>query len=1856
MNKLTHGATRLLVLALGLGLASTGWAATLVAEWGPGDFPVSAAGSAAVTDDDGGSGLTISKNNAANISTANGISINGYPATLIPGSGTTVKTVVVGYKVKSATTAGTIVGFGVDSNSANIRQNLNILSDGKLCFGWASTYNWGESNSAQLNTNQPNDGEVHFVTFAYAGNTTSGTTFWFDGANKVNKSNLGAGTFTRIGDITLGGVRGPANCFSDGGIEFVYVAAYNDVLSDAEAESTFKTARAAVYAASVTPVVDESNNAVFTVTDDASCFVDSAATYNSITFEVSAGKTLKLFGNTLTGTSGITVNGGTVRLISANTQLSGALAGTGTVAYPAGTLPSGVTYSATWTGTIWVKGLQGNQARNFDSYGQGTSKVKISGITGYLDSNPTITFSRELVLDDDTYGFALKLGNGNSPGNTESSANRCAIFKKLSGDGTLTAGGSTGGNGAYSWSVVKVIDSSDFTGTINCQIESGAQLGGVIFCQENEEMPDTLYNMFVSNPKRIFVSAGRTVANGSAVTVPAGKTWVAQGGIDVRGDLIVNGTLNATIVNNTGSITVNPGATVPTQGSKRDFTGWIVADGASISITQTAAEYGKGVTTVTGVENVSSITVLDPYGEVAGTITPATSATLNTAVKTAGKACWCDYEMDYVSGNTSKTGFENTGSDTTGLSADSGITGDNAFYNGMLYTYAHPWRNIAYPSDGNWTAVVRCTVPAYENAAVITFGTKDGGLIGLVAGANPETQMRLVQTTGNSHFVTNATMTVQNATTAQHVYIFSVENNQTVKVYCDGDQVLNKTFDSQFIIGGGIQVGSVHGGIGNTGIIRFAKDESPAKDLSETVQKDARIDCVRLYDYSLSAEQIAALSVEFPAVKLYRATVANGVTTTWGELAWTSAWDGGNAYSKIILTAEGDATLALTNSITAEEFKIDVVSGHVLTLDQGSGVTLNLTNPLEVDNGSIAFSGTDIKLGSTVNIGGTGTVKLGNGMLINEALSGAAKVEIASGDTVAVVSGGSIANPLTGAGTLSYQYTTVPASALSFSGWTGSVALPGCTPAGQNFNDYGVSGSKVVLAGAWTGWIAADVTFNPELVLNADLTVDDMSSYGYTFAKVSGTGTLGFGTKNYHPTSITITEVATNFTGSITNGTTATLTITTLARPAGQATTAGTKLLSTSSKVVANALTIGGAASSIIPVFDTDGLYVKAASVTKNDTTTYYDTVSAATTALGSDAGTLTLLMSTDSAITLAPGQSLINGNLASGGVTGPNGYELVDNGGTYTLVDNTASTWADAEDHKWNTATNWSTGYIPSQYTAVTFPESESAHVVGLSLNNASSESARHHCESMTLNGDVTFQRANAGTWAYVQIYGNVSGSGTLTFLQTGLRVPTNGSATISCPVVCNAESNDNFFSGSSSGNETFTFSGAVDIVDGELKADYAHLVFNGPVTIRNDGYVKSSGNSTASATFNGGIIVPAGAAASLTVVNNGGAHTIASTVTLGVGATLTIPNSTVTNDATFVASAQGYHVVSTVSGAATMYSVEPIPSSVEIGAATFAYGVDFTNATVTVAVTETNASGVEYTLTVGGKDYTASAVGGTTVTFNNVEIPRGAAYGPVSYNITSTASATTGTTSGSAAVADVIAAGWINENATTHGLAEAGGAWTNAEAVSYSEGKAAISDNRFAATTASTASRVVLEFEVCFSSTSADDVSGEAQAAIKLGEDDGVTTFKVLTTGNAWTSVSNAELTPDASETYKVVLTIDYGNNAYGVTVGNCVMTNSTGAATFPLATSKAHVQNIDFVGSGTLTSMKGDQLEGYMVKDALNHFYATIEAATQAYNSANGPYTVLHDGTAPSGWKIDNATKKLIKIAKGLFFMAY
>ena len=1979
MNKLTQGATRLLVLALGLGLVSTVWAATPVAEWGLGGFPVSAAGSYDNMTATSG-GYTISKNNGYNISTANYIQVapssvgGGWPI-VISGTDLSALTVVVAFSLDEDA-SGSLVGL---TTGRGANRFYAYLEDGAMYAG----YNDGGSNKyGDLSTTVPTDGTIHYLVFAYG--KEAGTQMFYDGVSKYNASGLkegdSGGNSGNTSEITVGAQRGPKQIIN--GVKFHYIAVYDSKLGDTDALAAYFLARSNIdtplakyekwsYAKALLTWTTSGDNELASSNAKYTHF-DIYSGSNTETVYNGAGTNYRLFGASASevfwhyicdsGVGAVYSAPGVALRFSGDTA-GKTIGGTfGPVAFGGIYVENGATgYSFSQTSgekrdNIWgdpsntvetwfafEESFEVNRAGSF--FFAGTVNLNLpessdvltlqknSTYTGYEGPNPVIvkTYTQQangvaLSVNNATLGGTLKMHGAGHMDVTKLTANGATLDFSDAGNrnndatpfinGELVVNADTKfvfpTGATFPYKVATAISgTAPTTDTVYTDANGNVFTGPISIDAENGTVTFDPLSASTIEVNGALTISGATAAN---INIPAGKTLTLASGAALTGTVTGSGTVVCNQVDLsgagfdnasgwTGKVQIAGDASMPTtyfdessygnaNSTLEIASGHVaitaatalpgtvnVASGATLymtssSITDLAISgtnsgtvnlaMASNITTLTLGDGIASGAVVYPsslttlnvtlketvaydgeYSISCGSATP-TTATLTltrpdgTTVEevtgtiegstvsfswtpaVSGKACWVDYEMEYESGNASKTGFENSGTDTTGLHSDSGIEGDNAFYNGMLYTYAHPWRdmtgNNAYPSS--WTAVVRCTVPAYENAAIITFGTCGGGLIGLVAGADPETQMKLVKTTGNSAFTVLSTMTVQNATTAQHVYVFEVENNSTIKVYCDGEQVLNETY-SAFTLGGGIQIGSVHGGVGNTGIVRFAKNESPANTLSETVQKNARIDCVRLYKATLGPNAIAQLSEEFPAVKLFQATISGGDNNEWATLGWT----GGdittlNQYSKIILTVEDDATLTLPSSITAEDFIINVASGKTLSLVQpAGGVTLNLTHPLEVNAGAIAFSAETTDL--------------------NFAIAGTGCLDVGAGKTVSVVSGGSLTK-LSGSGTVSYA--AVPASALSFSGWTGTVSLPAHTPAGENFNNYGVSGSKVVLAGPWTGWIASGVTFNPEIVLNADLTVDDMSSYGYTFAKVSGTGTLGFGTKNYHPTSITITEVATNFTGSITNGTTATLTITTLARPAGQATTAGTKLLSTSGNVVAGALTVGGVASSASLYTKSDGIYIAAASVTINDETTYYDTVSAAVAAFGSTEGTLTLLSSTDASIALSAGQTLVNGNLTTGGVTGPNGYEVVDSNGTYTLVDNTASTWAPAEnsDNNWGTAANWSTGYLPSQYTVVTFPASESAHVVKLTLNNANSEAERHRCASMVLNGNVTFQRANSGTWAYVFVYGNVTGTGTLTFEQTGLNTPANSSIAVSCPVVGNAAANDNFFSGT---NATYTFSAAVDIAAGEFKADRANLVFSGPVTIRNGGYVKSNGEG-ASATFNGGINVPAGASASLTV-NGGSQHTIASTVTLGAGATFTIPTATTVSGATFTA-ASGYEVVQSASGNNTVYTTKL--KGATVSDVSVSYGADYASARVTATVSDTT---LDYYISWASGEPVKGSVSGSQVTFDVSGINHTTEYQSAGYTITAkdgeTAVTTTGG-SGTSVAADTTP--WFSHNSS--GLT--GGAWSNA--VDLSEGPATVEDNTFTATAESTSSRVVLEFEVCFSSTSEEDVSGEAQAAIKLGEVNSATTFMVLTTGNEWAAVSNAELAPDASETYKVVLTIDYGSNAYGVTVGNCVMTNSTGAATFPLATSKAHVQNIDFAGSGTLTSMKGDQLEGYMVKDALNHFYATIEAATQAYNSANGPYTVLHDGTAPSGWKIDNATKKLIKIAKGLFFMAY
>ena len=80
------------------------------------------------------------------------------------------------------------------------------------------------------------------------------------------------------------------------------------------------------------------------------------------------------------------------------------------------------------------------------------------------------------------------------------------------------------------------------------------------------------------------------------------------------------------------------------------------------------------------------------------------------------------------------------------------------------------------------------------------------------------------------------------------------------------------------------------------------------------------------------------------------------------------------------------------------------------------------------------------------------------------------------------------------------------------------------------------------------------------------------------------------------------------------------------------------------------------------------------------------------------------------------------------------------------------------------------------------------------------------------------------------------------------------------------------------------------------------------------------------------------------------------------------------------------------------------------------------------------------------------------------------------------------------------------------------------------------------------------------------------------------------------------------DASD---VVFTFDYAHGKYSVSINGepLSVNNST---SFDLCASKTEVKEVEFKGSGKLSSILGVESTGYMVRDSAGHWYATIADA--------------------------------------------
>lgn len=158
-----------------------------------------------------------------------------------------------------------------------------------------------------------------------------------------------------------------------------------------------------------------------------------------------------------------------------------------------------------WTGTVWLKNQRITDI-DFDNYANENSKIKLTGVSGYVKKANTSYKAKEIILEDEGTTKAMTVDNGYS--------GSWSKFKKLSGSGTLAQT-----HGATQAWIVS--DAANFSG----KIDSVGK--GLIFVVSD-----------ATSVPSVVSGGGVYIAGGKTVTIADGQEW-GIGGVG----FVVNGTL-----------------------------------------------------------------------------------------------------------------------------------------------------------------------------------------------------------------------------------------------------------------------------------------------------------------------------------------------------------------------------------------------------------------------------------------------------------------------------------------------------------------------------------------------------------------------------------------------------------------------------------------------------------------------------------------------------------------------------------------------------------------------------------------------------------------------------------------------------------------------------------------------------------------------------------------------------------------------------------------------------------------------------------------------------------------------------------------------------------------------------------------------------------------------------------------------------------------------------------------------------------------------------------------------------------------------------------------------------------------
>jgi len=744
-------------------------------------------------------------------------------------------------------------------------------------------------------------------------------------------------------------------------------------LTDAQSSTLYLSNNGGVSWANMGLYSDINDSGTRLKVEDASDFFAQNQTVNLITSYI----TIPYSGGAGTAETHVSINhiGGTATLTGAeNTYyLAESYSATNTTVNFDGTTANYSDALGIGTATYNFNNTQITTPRFITSQG-GNNRPAVVNLTG----NTKITVTGNSNVDTNQSSIMIGHWNGSSNVTLDNTAQIEAVdaqllIGKTANIQTITLNGSSN----ITAKGIKVSSSASGTNTLN--LNGGSLNLGEVGITSYSSSRSIAVNVTENST---ITATAETLPISQPISIATGKTLTIDGGESNAEVTVTSSVTNdGTVIFRNATLTINL--------NERDLSGYAFTDcTATLQFTETGDEYKTGGFTITNIPAGVTIKVKKYDATEYETVTPeGGTATVSHSVGVSGNAAWLDYtfNMSTIESNTHNPAdrvIANAGNAGTGnnLTIDTGYNTDNSYNeDGTLKVMSTPWRDITWPT--NYTVAVAGNVPDVENGCLVAFGSINGtgNYLAILRGAT-QNEIKLVKGyTGNNAFEVISTMSAANATALSHLVVFTKQGN-TFDVYLDGVNVAHTTYSAT--LGGGLQLGSVHGGVGSTGIVRVAAMTD------ETAKAKVFAKAIRVYDYVISADQMSQLTTEFPYTSYggkYTRTISENSNLDATD-AWLNASTQDNAdvpvnavvdavtyYPDVEITTTSASTLTVNANMDTENIKFNG-AGKLTIVSDG-------THNIHVYGSFTANGPVSVKYGETdltavpVTIGGGGSVE-----------------------------------------------------------------------------------------------------------------------------------------------------------------------------------------------------------------------------------------------------------------------------------------------------------------------------------------------------------------------------------------------------------------------------------------------------------------------------------------------------------------------------------------------------------------------------------------------------------------------------------------------------------------------------------------------------------------------------------------------------------------------------------------------------------------------------------------------------------------------------------------------------------------